>query len=369
MTDRRTFLEAIAGVTSVGALPGIMRSSPRGSDADLTTVGYVNPRDPEFGAAGDGMSDDTGAIQAAIDTGHPVYLPSGTYRVHTLRWSGDNRVLRGAGWDTKLKPWAATRTLIEARNHPHLTIENLRLDCDGIADTAIDVGWDSPGLSAQSQFRAIHITGTPRRSATAFIADNNHDSVFEHIVVTGMGTAGLAFRLNGGAGAAQLSSVLLLDGLLELNVQYALLNNFVGCGIRIADGGGSNNLLNLNSCYLYSSRITGAALAIPPSARCQAIRAAGSMFVLTGTDDVVLDGTVEQAVLCECSTFELGTAAAVAAFASSRFPGSDPAHPLVRLVGCSLQKGIDFDLNRRDCTVELSATRLDAPRLPEARKS
>ena len=360
MTSRRSFLEVVAGAASVSGLPALVRPPARQS---FPGSGYVNPRDPEFGALGDGTADDTAAIQSAIDTGQPVYLPPGTYRVQTLRWSGDNRVFRGAGWDTTLKPWGASRALMQARNHPHLTIENLRLDCDGIAETAMDVGWDSPGLSAQSVFRGIHITGTPRRSATAVIADNNHDSIFEQIVVAGMGAAAVAFRLNGGAGAAQLSSVMLLDGLLELNVQYALLNNFVGCGIRLSEGGGSNNLLNLNSSYIYSSHITGAALSVPASARCQAIHATGSFFVLTATGHVVLDGTVEQAMLCECSAFELGSAANRAEFASQRFPG--PGGPLVRLVGCAVHRGIGFDLDRREgCTIELQATRLGAPRRP-----
>lgn len=339
----------------------------RAPDPDFSTSGYVNPKDPEFGAAGDGMSDDTGSIQAAIDTGQPVYLPRGAYRVHTLRWRGDNRVLRGAGWDTTLKPWPGTRTVIEARNHPRLTIENIQVDCEGTADTAVDVGWDRPGLSAQSQFRGIQIRGTPRSSATAFIADNNHDSVFDHIVVSGMGAAGVAFRLLGGAGATQLNNLMLLDGLLELNVQYALLNNYVGCGIRLAEGGGSNNLLNLNSCYVYSSRITGSGLMVPSSARCQAIRAVSSLFVLTEDDHVALDGAVEQAFLCDCSSFELGSVARSAGFASQRLRRTAAGAPLVRLVGCTLEKGIDFEVSK-ECEVELTATRLNAPRSEVARR-
>lgn len=34
----------------------------------------------DFGAVGDGTTDDTAAIQAAIDTGNPVYIPPSTYK-------------------------------------------------------------------------------------------------------------------------------------------------------------------------------------------------------------------------------------------------------------------------------------------------
>jgi parallel beta-helix repeat protein len=48
----------------------------------------VNVRDPGFGARGDGLVDDTAAIQKAVDTvagsGGKVFIPAGTYRVNAL---------------------------------------------------------------------------------------------------------------------------------------------------------------------------------------------------------------------------------------------------------------------------------------------
>lgn len=43
--------------------------------------GVTNARIEPFGARGDGIADDTAAIQAAIDAGKPVFLPKGTYRI------------------------------------------------------------------------------------------------------------------------------------------------------------------------------------------------------------------------------------------------------------------------------------------------
>ena len=62
----------------------------------------INVTDPKYGAKGDGISDDTAAIQTAIDEaleqdGGEVYLPQGIYRVTDTIKLGSNLMLRGAG--------------------------------------------------------------------------------------------------------------------------------------------------------------------------------------------------------------------------------------------------------------------------------
>jgi len=58
---------------------------PKGDD--LTKLGWKSVMD--FGAVGDGIADDTAAIQAAIDAGSggTVYLPPGDYRVDTANYA------------------------------------------------------------------------------------------------------------------------------------------------------------------------------------------------------------------------------------------------------------------------------------------
>lgn len=60
---------------------------------DPVTSFVANVRDPAYGAVGDGVSDDTAAIQKAIDAvsaagGGIVDIPAGNYRINTLYQTG-----------------------------------------------------------------------------------------------------------------------------------------------------------------------------------------------------------------------------------------------------------------------------------------
>ncbi len=69
-----------------------------------TIAGSVNVR--SFGAVGDGVTDDTAAIQAAIDFGYTagcgVFIPPQTFLCSTLRYYSDTRIY-GAGWRSVIK--------------------------------------------------------------------------------------------------------------------------------------------------------------------------------------------------------------------------------------------------------------------------
>src|SRR5687767_14163583 len=99
MTSRRSaLLRTLAGLAGIEiAGREAFAQSPGGA-----TDGRANVRD--FGARGVGSTDDTGAIQRAIDSlrrGGVVYLPAGTYRItRTLRISVDGVAIEGAGGHT-----------------------------------------------------------------------------------------------------------------------------------------------------------------------------------------------------------------------------------------------------------------------------
>jgi Pectate lyase superfamily protein len=108
---RRAALGAL--VTGAGAI-GFGAGSAAGND-DAATAGQSNVRD--FGATGDGSTDDTAALQQAIDAaraaGGIVYCPPGTYLTRRLSLYS-NVHLRGSGGDTavlKLAPGTNTAIL------------------------------------------------------------------------------------------------------------------------------------------------------------------------------------------------------------------------------------------------------------------
>ncbi len=114
--------------------------------------GWSNVRD-DYGAAGDGAADDTGALQRALDDlgtpGRPpvLYLPAGTYRITgTLRLAyklnlslvGEHPDRTGIVWDGE-----PGGTMLEVNGIAYSRFTRLTFDGRGKAATAIDQSWDN----------------------------------------------------------------------------------------------------------------------------------------------------------------------------------------------------------------------------------
>lgn len=79
-----------------------------------------------FGAKGNGIVDDTAAIQRALNVGGEVYLPSGTYLLSKTLMIPSSVTLTGDGEHTVLK-WRATSAGISINHAKAVTIEELTL--------------------------------------------------------------------------------------------------------------------------------------------------------------------------------------------------------------------------------------------------
>lgn len=78
----------------------------------------------DFGAVGDGLADDTLAIQAAMDAHDHVRIPSGTYKISMLRFKRNNQIIEGDGWgNTVLQSTASIAgASVIANNDPAITL-------------------------------------------------------------------------------------------------------------------------------------------------------------------------------------------------------------------------------------------------------
>lgn len=119
---------------------------------------------PDFGAVGNGTTDDLAAIQAAIDAataagGGEVFLPPGTYRVSDTVELKANVYLRGAGIETTViqaDSVAGPTEIVNAERDPGLTV-SLGADVS-VNDETIEVETDAGANFAAGQ--AVYLRAT-----------------------------------------------------------------------------------------------------------------------------------------------------------------------------------------------------------------
>jgi len=93
----------------------------------------------DFGAIGDGVADDTAAIQAAIDTGSSVFIPSGTYKTtSSLNVTTNNQQITGGGnakivgsYEQDPVSPNANESMIFVDGADNVTIKNITLEYTG----------------------------------------------------------------------------------------------------------------------------------------------------------------------------------------------------------------------------------------------
>jgi hypothetical protein len=82
----------------------------------------------DFGAVGDGVTNDRAAIQAALNTGKSVLIPSGTYLFSTsISFTAANQCIFGLGNDSILKSGPGS-VYIQSQGLNNLTIRDLQID-------------------------------------------------------------------------------------------------------------------------------------------------------------------------------------------------------------------------------------------------
>lgn len=152
--------QTITGVTSTGGTTLVMRGS----------TDWINVKAAPYNAVGDGVTDDTAALTAALAAvpanGGTVYLPAGDYLITSqLKVSVTGTEIVGGGWGSRIRydGNVVTTGAIAAVGNIRLHIRDLRL----------------------SQTNASHL-------GTALDLSQTNGSVFERLLIDGGGVAGVA---------------------------------------------------------------------------------------------------------------------------------------------------------------------------------
>jgi len=123
----------------------------------------------DFGAAGDGKTDDTAAIQKAIDAarkhgrGGLAYLPTGTYAItDTLRIGGSGYAVGGTGFMCRLV-WKGPKggTMVAVHDPRDVTLEHLAVGNHdaGAMDNAIDILQTGSGSPSRMTYDGVFVYG------------------------------------------------------------------------------------------------------------------------------------------------------------------------------------------------------------------
>jgi hypothetical protein len=160
----------------------------------------------DFGAVGDGVTNDTAAIQSALNTGKAVYLPTGTYAINAkLKLAADGQIVYGDGNGNINEP---ARTIIKwigalggtmlsisngtTENWQNCTVRDMWLNGNSLALTAVQ-GYDGSiaGGAWRNRYVNLTISGLTGVNNTAFdlgggaFPDFAHDSEITGCFVIG----------------------------------------------------------------------------------------------------------------------------------------------------------------------------------------
>ncbi|NCA93768.1 MAG: hypothetical protein EOM84_01175 [Sphingobacteriia bacterium] len=140
---------SVGDITSSGRFDTITMYSANGP--------IINVKHPDFGAIGNGLADDTIAIQTALDTAGinstTVFLPKGIYRVSNLNVPS-NVIVQGEGQNSTIIKLlnSATGNCLSVSDSNNVIIRDLQLDGNRVNNS-------TNGDSADSNWNGIWVNG------------------------------------------------------------------------------------------------------------------------------------------------------------------------------------------------------------------
>jgi len=194
----------------------------------------------EFGAKCDGGADDTGAIQAAIDTGKPVSLPNGICTVSTVHIASPDTRISGQGMmHSILKARGSGAVLSIAKGSGADDFSDFSIDGNLTADYGIYCAASACFQNKYSNIEVSQATGSP--GAGIYNTSNCYAQEWRGMRVTG-NNIGAAF-------AATCQATALYQSKFYFNLQRQL---------EVGDGTGYLRNFTISGCEIEGGRHAGA---------------------------------------------------------------------------------------------------------------
>lgn len=243
------------------------------------------PNIRQFGARGDGVVDDTNAIQDAFDYAVAkscmVQISKGNYLVGPLYFNGrawrdapsvagaqpsargligEGLVLFGARFVAKAGAYSSGQAVLTARNMTNKVITGLHIDCAFNADVGLDAEWvgtidGNPGSVAPACGNTFSNIIVENALVLGINFDQAGDCLIQNVVYRG-GTppVGMSLRLPGGGIWA--NNVKVYRGRIELSCQNAALSDcIIAGGLRLMDE--AFNSIDIRACQIFQDPETG----------------------------------------------------------------------------------------------------------------
>ncbi len=273
MTKTRNLADLGGGFIQTGT--GAVQRTVEGKLQDTVSV-------KDFGAVGDGVADDTAAIQAAINTGKNVFVPSGNYLISTgLSFTANNQSLTGEGFaainvatgtptsNTNMSQIFTNSaiTMLSMGNFKGTQLKNIFFNGRGIATNGVSIAPSStPPLIFNVVVESVFINDVVN---TALDTGYAVDSTFERISINGFNEGSSPFTQVGvRVGSTNLSFIgCWFHGCQNAVLAAGSVASFSQCTftsypynashphIKINSGAGGVANYSYNQCYFESMPI------------------------------------------------------------------------------------------------------------------
>ena len=203
-----------------------------------TNMEIANVR--EFGATGDGSTDDTLAIQTALNTGRPIFLPHGDYITSSaLTVTHNFQAISGSGPGSRIITKSVTADVFLVGNGTNDIINLLFKDFALSSTVTKNSGFAFNARRAvRSRWENIWIGPRPEIETTNRLYNGYYFNLFDHNVVSGgiIIVQGTGIQARGNSDGLYGAELTINGGFRILSATYGMVFGGATGGIRIDDG-------------------------------------------------------------------------------------------------------------------------------------